>query len=741
VDEEFKKKAEIIISGMHCAGCALNLTSALKSLEGVFEAEVNFNASRAKIFYNSSRLSIDDLAHVVEESGFKVLGQAKEEGIEEKQNKAIDDDLRDKRKRVLVGFASGLPLMVMSFAVPHQLSSWALLQLIIALPASLYVSHTIFTAAFRALRAKNLTMDVMYGLGIGVSLIASLLATFNIVLSREFLFFDTAILLPSFLLLGKYLEARARAKTGDALARLMGLRPQKAIAIRDGAEIAVPLDEVVIDDIINVRPGDRFPVDGLVVEGEGYADESMITGEPMAVKKRAGDRIVGATICVNGVLQFRATAVGKDTMLSQIIALVKEAQSSKPKIQKIGDQAVACFIPMILTLAIITFVTWLFLLNYPLHFALAKLISVLVIACPCALGLAAPAALMAGLGRAAELGILIRTGDNLEKGEKLTTVVFDKTGTLTKGTPEVTDIIASGCDEEELLGAAAAIEKNSSHPLAAAIIKRAGNLIPGEVENYRNLEGRGAEGMLSGKTILLGSELLFREREIALTEEMIQNLNTFQDQGKSTILMAVDGIARGLFAVNDPVKESAGEAIRDLKKMGLQVALVTGDNRRSAEAVGRYLAIDSIFSEILPSGKAGEVSRLQKAGRIVAFVGDGINDAPALAQSDVGIALGAGTDVAIESGEIVLMRDDLRDVAASIQLSRKVMSRMRQNLFWAFAYNVVLIPVAAGLFYPSFGLELKPEFAGFAMAMSSVTVVLLSLLLKRYTPPARVITP
>jgi P-type Cu+ transporter len=735
MEDDTREKAEIIVSGMHCTGCAMNLAKSFINQEGVIEADVDFASSRARVLYEPSLLALDDLFRIVEGSGFKVLGQAKDAGIEQRKKESDDLDLRDKKRRALVGFILGLPLMLLSFLAPHYMVSASLFIFIVALPATLYVSYPILSAAFLALRAWSLTMDVMYGLGIAVSLGASVLATFNLLLSGEFMFFDTALLLPSFLMLGKYLESRARARAGDAIGKLMDLRPQKAHTIRGGNEIMVSADDLVLDDVVIVRPGEKIPVDGIVLEGEGYVDEAMITGEPMAVLKRSGDRIVGGTLCRNGRLTFRTTAVGKDTVLAQIITMVKEAQSSKPRLQKIGDRLVSYFIPLLLLIAAGTFIYWLLIAHYPLHFAMARLISVLVIACPCALGLATPAALMAGLGRAAELGIFVRTGESLERSEKLTTVIFDKTGTVTLGVSEVTDMMALGPAENEMLSLAAAIEGNSSHPIAGAIVKKAGMRDPVEVQDYQNIEGKGVRGIVGGRLVLLGSELLMNEQGISLTPDLVQKMRELQELGRSTILVAVDGTIAGLIAVADPLKESAKPAVEALKKMGFEVGIMSGDTRRSAEAMRMELALDRVYGEVLPADKALEVAKLQKEGHVVAFVGDGINDAPALAQADTGIALGAGTDVAIESGDIVLMRNDLMDVAAAIQLSRKVMARIKQNLFWALAYNLVLIPVAAGFFYPSFGIDLKPEFAGFAMAMSSVTVVVLSLELRFYKPP------
>ncbi|MDD5223024.1 MAG: heavy metal translocating P-type ATPase [bacterium] len=728
-------KAEIRISGMTCAMCVQTVEKALRSLDGVIDARVNLATETASVEYNSGHLSLNDLENAIKESGYEVVkGNVDREEDRKK-------DLRDKKIRIIIGFAAGIPLMVLGF-IPQDLNlplAPGLLMLLISSPVFIYLSYPIFRAAFRSLRHRKLNMDVMYSLGIGTAFGASVLGTFGIVLSAEFMFYDTAVLLATFLTLGRYLESRARGKTTDAIKKLIGLKPKTARLAGKKLEIEVPVEEVQTGDIVIIRPGERVPVDGEVTGGESLVDESMISGEPIPILKKTGDRVVGGTLNQNGVIRIRATKVGRDSVLARIISLVEEAQGSRPPLERIADRVVTYFIPIIFGIAILSFLGWYFLAGSTLLFALTCLISVLVIACPCALGLATPTAVTVGVGRGAELGVLIKNGEALEASGKLTAVVLDKTGTLTKGKPEVTDIKTWGENEKEILRLAASVEKNSLHPLAEGIVKkaRAEGLELFEVEGLLTLSGQGVGARVQGKDVLVGNRALLRDNQVELSKEAVEHLNKLESEGKTVILVSVAGNLRGALAVSDPLKESSRKAVRGLQDMGLTVTLVTGDNRLTAGAVAREVGIEKVAAEVLPAEKADEVKKLQAGGEVVAFVGDGINDAPALAQADVGIAIGSGTDVAVESGDIVLIRDDLVDAVAAIQLSRKVLTRIRQNLFWAFAYNTVLVPVAAGILYPLWGITLKPEWAGLAMAMSSVTVVSLSLMLKGYIPPIK----
>ncbi|NMA09547.1 MAG: copper-translocating P-type ATPase, partial [Methanomicrobiales archaeon] len=690
----------------------------------------------------ASLFTTADIRAAVEDAGYQYLG-LEEEVTRDVETRMREEDLRDKFRRLTVGFAVSIPLFVyMLLGMPGAAAlpvSVNLVMLVITLPVFLYVSAPIFRAAAAALRNRALTMDVMYAMGIGVAYGASLLGTFGIVLTPEFNFYETAVMLASFLTLGRYLEARAKGRTSEAIKNLIGLRPKTATVIRDGREVEVGIEEVVVGDVLLVRPGEKVPVDGTVVGGESSVDESMITGEPIPTDRREGDGVVGGTLNVNGVLRVRAEKVGKDMVLSQIIRLVRDAQGSRPPVERIADVAVSYFIPVILAIAIAAFLVWYVGLGSSLLFALTVLISVLVVACPCALGLATPTAVTVGIGRGAELGLLIRNGEALEVSEKLTAIVFDKTGTLTRGKPDVTDVVAFGVPEDRLLSVAAAVEKNSQHPLGAAVVRRAesaGLALPAS-ERFNTFGGLGVSAVVEGEEVLIGNQPFLEERGIAVPPKAGMRVTVFQDVGKTAVLVAIGGELAGILAIADTLKPTTRTAVAELKRMGLSVMMITGDNERTANAIAREVGITDVHAGVLPQEKAEEVRALQVQGEVVAFVGDGINDAPALAQADVGIAIGSGTDVAIESGDIVLVRDDLVDAVAAVELSRKVMSRIKQNLFWAFAYNSALIPLAAGVLYPFFGITFRPEYAALAMALSSVTVVSLSLMLKTYIPPVK----
>jgi len=639
----------------------------------------------------------------------------------------------------IVGFGFGIPLEILSYVSIHLPIPISLFIFIVSIIPFAYVSYPIFSAGFRSLRHRNLDMDVMYSMGIGVAYVASVLGTFSIVLTPNFLFYGTALILAAFLTMGRYLETRAKGRTSTAIKSLMKLQAKTATLLRNNEEMEIPIENVQIDDIVVVKPGEKIPLDGNVVSGESYVDESAVTGEPIPVLKDAGKSVVGGTINQNGVIRFKAMKIGEDTMLSQIIKLVEEAQGSKPPVQRLADTAVSYFIPTILTIAIVSFIFWYLITGSTLLFALTVLISILVVACPCALGLATPTAVTVGIGRGAEFGILVKNGEALEISEKLTTMVFDKTGTLTKGKPEVTDISSIGIPDNDLLKFAASVEKNSQHPLAEAVVKKAQseNIEIVESQNFDTFGGKGVKAIVDENEVIIGNRALFRDRNIIISDNVEDQLYKFENKGKTAILIGVNNELSGIIAIADTLKETTKDAIEGLKKMNLKVVMITGDNERTAHAIAEQVGIQDVIAEVLPQEKSQEVKRLQESGEIVAFVGDGINDAPALAQSDVGIAIGSGTDVAIESGEIVLIKDDIEDAVAGVQLSKKVMSRIKQNLFWAFAYNVVLIPVAAGVLYPTFGIIFRPEFAGLAMALSSVSVLTLSLLLKGYVPPAK----
>ncbi|MDD5766933.1 MAG: copper-translocating P-type ATPase, partial [Candidatus Marinimicrobia bacterium] len=518
--------------------------------------------------------------------------------------------------------------------------------------------------------------------------------------------------------------------------RLMGLQPKTAFVVRDKVEMEIAIESVQISHVVVVKPGGKIPVDGKVLSGESYVDESMISGEPAPVFKETGDLLIGGTINQNGVLKITATKIGKDTVLAQIIQMVEQAQGSKPPVQQLADKAVAWFIPTILAIATIAFLVWYFIVGETLLFSLTTLISILVIACPCALGLATPTAVTVGIGRGAELGILIKNGSALETADRITTVVFDKTGTLTVGKPEVTDVYSPIMMASEFLSIAASVEKNSEHPLASAVVKYTDSLgiTIQQTDAFESVGGKGILARIDGRKIILGNVKFLEENQIVLPEDFTSQIDRFNEDGKTVIVIAIDGEAKGIISIADQIQPSAIQTVKNLKKTGRSVALITGDNARTAKTIAHKTGIDRVLAEVLPQDKAAEVKRLQKNGEVVAFVGDGINDAPALAQSDIGIAIGSGTDIAIESADIVLMKNDLTNVVAALQLSRKVMSKIRQNLFWAFAYNVALVPVAAGILTPLFGITFRPELGGAAMALSSVTVISLSLMLKNFVP-------
>jgi Cu+-exporting ATPase len=725
------------IGGMTCAMCVKTIENALVRLDGIVSANVNLGTQKAYVTYNPGITTVPEMKKAIEDAGYEYLGMEGED-TEDLEEIAREKDLRKKRNRFIVGFAVGIPLMILMH-LPVDFPSMAYFMMVVSTPAFVYVSYPIFSAAYRALKNRNLNMDVMYSMGIGVAFISSIMGTFEFVLTREFLFYDTAIILASFLTIGRYLEAKAKGKTSQAIKKLMGLQPKTAYVIRDNNEIKIPIKDLLINDIVVVKPGEKIPVDGPVVSGESYVDESMITGEPIPVLKKKGDNVVGGSLNKNSIIRFEARKIGKDTVLSQIIRLVEQAQGSRPPVQRIADRAVSYFIPVVLAIAILSFIFWYFISDETLLFALTILISILVVACPCALGLATPTAVTVGIGRGAELGVLIKSGEALEISEKLTTIVFDKTGTLTQGKPDVTDIVGTGIDDKELLRMAASVEANSQHPLAEAVVLKAEEMgiEIKQSENFDTFQGKGVVAKVEGKEVLVGNRALLSEKNISYSEDFEKEILRLEDEGKTAILIAIDGRICAAIAIADKLKKWTKDAIKEFKEMKYDVIMITGDNARTADRVAEQIEIKDVYSEVLPQDKADVVKGLQESGKVVAFVGDGINDAPALAQADVGIAIGSGTDVAIESGEIVLMKDDLMDCVCAVQLSKKVMSRIKQNIFWAFAYNMALIPVAAGVLYPFFGITFRPELAGLAMAMSSVTVVTLSLMLKGYVPPAK----
>ncbi len=738
------------ISGMHCAVCAQTIEKALNQKEGVYKAVVNFALETATVEYNPAQISLEGIKKAIRDVGYDVIEP--EGGVEDAEQRERDREIRTLKLKLAFSAAVAIAIVIYSnwrflpFTLPTlPIDNFIpLLLFVLATPVHFIVGHSFFVGAYKALRNRNPNMDVLVTIGTSAAYFYSVYVTFT---GQGKLYYTTAVSLMTFLILGKLLEAIAKGRTSAAIRKLMGLRAKTARVVKDNQEMEIPVEEVQVGDIVVVKPGEKIPVDGVVIEGYSGVDEKVITGESIPVEKKIGDPVVGATINKTGMLKFKATKVGADTVLAQIIKLVENALGSKAPIQRLVDVVSSYFVPAVMITATAAFIVW-YVLLMDFIFALTVFIAVLIIACPCAMGLATPTAIMVGVGKGAENGILIKSGEALETAHKLQAVVFDKTGTLTKGEPEVTDIVAVASlvgnpsvskevetvGEEELLRLAAVAEKNSEHPLGEAIVRRARerHLEVVDPEFFNALPGYGVEVKHDGKSVLLGNRKLMENNNVNIAQ-VEEKMKALEEDGKTAMLVAVDGEAAGLIAVADTLMEYSVEAVRTLQKMGLEVIMITGDNERTAKAIARQIGVNRVLAEVLPEDKASEIKRLQDEGQVVAMVGDGINDAPALAQADIGIAVGSGTDVAMETGDIVLVKNDLRDVVISIQLSRATMTKIKQGLFWAFAYNTVLIPVAAGVLYP-FNILLDPIFAAAAMAFSSVSVVTNASLLKRFKP-------
>lgn len=728
------QSVEVRIDGMTCASCSSAVEAALTSIPGVISANVNLSNKSAIVRFLEGTVPLSTIRDAVNGLGYSYQGVIGKEEADTSDREGRKQRLR--LIRIILGFSISLPMLALMHIDVHLPVDMSLSFLMITVPVLSFIGYPIFRSAFTSLLHRSLTMDVMYAMGISAAFISSVMGTFGIVLDGHFNFYDTTIMLASFLTLGRYLENRAMSRTGDAVRKLIGLRPRKANRLVDGRLEIVDADELSVGDLFVIRPGERVPVDGRVKDGRSYVDESMINGEPIPSQKGKGEEVIGGTLNQKGVLTVEATRVGADTMLSQIVRLVSEAQSSKPALQKIADRVVTYFIPAVLAISIGSFVLWYLVLGESLLFSLTALISVMVIACPCALGLASPTAVTVGIGRGAEMGILIKGGDILERAERIDTVLFDKTGTVTMGRPEVTSVDAFGIDEGALLSFVAPVESLSDHPLARAITERAkmSEKETDEVRDFELIEGRGVMGTVKGSKVRIGNRRMMKEGGIEIPPMVEERMERMETEGKTASLVSISGRIAGLIGIEDPVKEGASEAVSSIKSMGIRTMMVTGDNPRTAKAVARKVGIDEVLAEVLPGGKSEKVVELQRKGRKVAFIGDGINDAPALARSDVGIAIGTGTDIAIDSAGIVLVSGKLNNALHSLKLSRKVMGRVRMNLFWAFAYNTALIPAAAGALHPLFGVHFRPEWGALAMALSSVTVISLSLMLKRYDP-------
>src|SRR3989338_7270772 len=759
------QKITLKIQGMDCASCAAVIEHSLKKTKGVVSASVNFATEKAYLEFDSEKTNTDGLKKIVKDLGYKALDEDEDNASTDvktddhsdhhKTEKALpagrqDSEIKKLKLRFVLSLVFSLPVIYMvmggmlGFPMPEVFEKYGILIQAILSTAVILASFNVWQSGFKKLLRLAPNMDSLIFIGTATAYFYSLLNAEFLLAGREIsmenFYFESAAFILVFISLGKYLEAVTKGKTSAAIKSLIGLQPKFAIIIKDGRELEVPISEVAAGDIILVKPGQKIPVDGIVIDGYSGVDEKAITGESIPVEKKKGDEVIGATINKTGVLQFKATRVGKNTMLAQIIKIVEEAMGSKAPIQLLADKVSFYFVPAVIAIALISGLVW-FLALGQVPMALTIFVAVLIIACPCALGLATPTAVMMGAGLAAERGILIKSSKALEIAKDVNMVVFDKTGTLTKGEPVVTEIISvdkkgpKGYPEKTILEIAASLEKNSEHPLAQAIVDKAKEerVKMREVKNFQEIPGKGVEATLNKKKILLGTRKLMKDNKISadlIEDEMI----TLEDQGKTAMILAVGKKIIGIIAVADVLKENSKEAVDILHKMKKQVAIITRDNKRVGEAIAQQLGIDRVLAEVLPQGKSEEIKKLQQEGKIVAIVGDGINDAPALAQADLGIALGSGTDVAMETGEIVLIKDDLRDVVIAIDLSRYTLQKIKQNLFWAFFYNIVGIPVAAGILYPFTGWLLNPAIAAGAMALSSVSVVSNALLMKGYKP-------
>ena len=743
------KQKEYIIEGMSCASCAMTIENAVSKIPGVDKASVNLATEIMTVEANDS-VTPEDIAKVVDGVGYSARprGKSVEEELEEKNEKK-EAHLREMKRNLTISAIFAVPLLFIAMAdmvgipMPAFLSpmqspvSYALIQLALVLPI-LWLGRRFFVDGFKALSKGHPNMDSLVALGTSAAFLYSLYGTYHVLEGHAHfamnLYYESAGVILTLITLGKYFEAVSKGKTSMAIQTLVGLAPKMATVLRDGQEVEVPVEEVQVGDLIRVNPGEKVPVDGVVTEGNSTVDESMLTGESIPVSKSVGDEVIGASLNKTGSFILKATKIGKDTALSQIIQLVEQAQGSKAPIAKLADKVSGVFVPIVIVLALVSGLAWYFLGQESWVFALTITISVLVIACPCALGLATPTAIMVGTGKGAENGILLKSGEALEEANHVNMVVFDKTGTITNGTPVVTDVVtADNADADDLIRLAASLEVASEHPLGEAIVAKAKEQGAAfdEVTNFEAIPGFGIKGHVGETLVFLGNEKWMRENGLA-NEAMNEKANRFAEQGKTPLYIGYNDAVQGLIVVADTVKESSARAIQTLHEMGIQVAMMTGDHERTAQAIAAEVGIDRVFSEVLPQDKANYVSKLQEEGYIVAMVGDGINDAPALAQAQVGIAIGTGTDVAIESADAVLMKSDLMDVPAMLKLSRATIRNIKENLFWAFAYNVIGIPFAMGVLHLFGGPLLNPMIAGAAMSFSSVSVVLNALRLKRW---------
>ncbi|VVB84476.1 putative copper-exporting P-type ATPase A [uncultured archaeon] len=749
-----KSEVTLKVGGMHCASCAINIENALKKTGGIVNADVSFPLERARIAYDPELVSVPDIKKTIEDVGYTVSEQL-EKSDADREQRAREEEIKRQRINFIIALILAVPISLgdmgrnMGWTFVPDIFKNDYVLFILATIVMLFPGRQFFEGTYKGLRHGMTDMNLLIATGTGAAYTISVAATFlDLGEAYKHTYYDTAALLIMFIVLGRYLEALTKGRTSEAIRKLMGLAAKTARIVVNGEEKEIPVEDVKVNDIVVVRPGEKIPVDGRVVEGLTAVDESMITGESIPVEKTVGSEVIGATINKTGMIKFRATKVGKDTALAQIIKLVEDAQTRKAPIQKLADIVAGHFILAVHVLALLTFFFWFFIgfekfnvlttfgmgLTSPFLFSLLISITVLIISCPCAVGLATPIAIMVGTGKGAENGILIKGGEVLEKAQKLDTIVFDKTGTLTKGEPELTDVLPIKGTENDVLRLAAIAEKGSEHPLGEAILKGAkarGIDVP-DAGEFNAIPGRGVEVKYGGKRILIGTRKLMIDNGLDIAP-LNDKLEELEHNGKTAMIVSSNEEIAGIIAVADTLKETSAEAVRELHAMGFSVAMITGDNRRTADAIAKQVGIDRVLSEVLPEDKAVEIKKLQAEGRKVAMVGDGINDAPALTQSDVGIAIGSGTDVAIESAQIVLIKNDVRDAAKAIRLSRLTLNKIKQNLFWAFFYNSIGIPIAAGILDPftTPPCLLNPAIAAAAMAASSVTVTMNTLLLKR----------
>ncbi len=734
---------------MTCAACVKAVEKALAKLPGVTEAQVNLATEKAAVEYDGEIIRLSEIKQAINKAGYKALDAERETNVDEDKIRK-EKEIKTMWRKFIFSAVFAAPLFYLAMGpmvglpVPGILNPdiyplrFALTQLLLAIPVVI-AGYRFYTIGFSSLFRRSPNMDSLVALGTSAAIIYGLFALYKISQGEihyvHDLYFESAAIIITLISLGKTLETVSKGKTSEAIKKLMGLAPKTALVIQDGVEIEIPLEEVEVGDIIVVKPGEKIPVDGVVTEGYTSVDESMLTGESIPVEKTIDNKVTGGSINKNGSIRFKAEKVGKDTALAQIIKLMEDAQGSKAPIAKMADIVAGYFVPIVMAIALVSGIIW-YATGEGLVFAMSIFISVLVIACPCALGLATPTAIMVGTGKGADYGVLIKSGEALETAHKIDTVVLDKTGTITEGKPTVTDIVTyDDFDKGRLLAMAASAEKGSEHPLGEAIVKEAEeqSLEPFAVESFKAIPGHGIEATIDGKSILMGNLKLMKDRGLEISQSK-DDAERLAKEGKTPMYISVEDKISGIIAVADIVKESSEKAIANLHAMGIKVVMITGDNKNTAEAIAKQVGIDRALAEVLPQDKAEQVSLLQKEGKKVAMVGDGINDAPALAQANIGIAIGSGTDVAMESADIVLMRSDLVDVATAIKLSKSTIRNIKQNLFWAFFYNSIGIPVAAGLLYAFGGPKLNPMIAAAAMSFSSVSVVSNALRLKNFRP-------